>query len=79
MELLWRVCGIFLLPLTALLAFLLSATFGKPSLLPSNVEISNWATIVVALFGLVLSVFWLMSCHRSLEIRSIVDNSVGVC
>lgn len=76
-ALLWRVSQVFLLPLVALMAFVLSALFGEREIIHSGLEgINPCGILLIALVGFVLSVVWWMSSRRSLEIFETRKNSV---
>lgn len=57
--LLWRIMGVFLLPNSIFMAFLLTVSFGKE-------RISSQGIVVAAIIGCVLSFFWLLAWFRSL-------------
>jgi len=74
---LWRISQVFLLPLVALIAFVLSALFGRGEISHLGVKgISDLGILIIAFVGFVLSVVWWMSSRRSLEIFETRKNSV---
>jgi len=74
---LWRVSQVFLLPLVALMAFVLSALFGGREIRHLGLEgINPWGVFLIALVGFVLSLVWLASTRRSLEIFDTRTNSI---
>jgi len=57
--LLWRICGVFLLPHTIFLAFLLAVSFGKERIDPVGIIFAGGV-------GVVLTIFWGLAGSRSI-------------